>query len=578
MAAEPVELLNLKHPEAVADLHRRYAAAGSRILIANTFAANRLALDEFGLADRVSAISAAGVRLAREAAGPDRMVWASIGPLSLGLKLDDFPAERLAEVYTEQCAALTAADALVLETFTDPRESAAALAAAARTGLPIIFQVGNTGGGAAQWERVQALLSLAERHGAAAVGTNCRHPADTLRTAQFLLGHTRLPVTASTNAGHPRIDRGRVIYDFAARDLRDEGARLAAIGVAVIGGCCGTTPEHIRELAAAVGGRPVASRTTAVEVLATPSPETAGAGQPAPNAVRSLLGSPRFLVSVEIRADRKLRPEAILAGAGVIAEAGADLFDVPDNPGATVGRDATVMAARLQEATGVPSMPHKAVTQSNLIQMHSALIGAWDLGLRGLLAVTGDPPSTGHLAGMASRVADVKSSVELLRLVRTLREGHMINGEEIADPPDFCAGCAFGAASPAQAGWLQKKRDAGAEFVFTQPVFALDDLRRLLDSASLPGLRLFPGIMPLTGRKNAEFFASGRIPGIRIPDAVVQAFGKYASPADQRRFGLDAAAQLATAIAREARGLYLIMPFGRDSFKETAAIVRGVRA
>jgi len=575
-ASEPVELLNVRRPEAVRDLHLRYADAGSQILVTNTFSANRLALEDCGMAGDVSSVNAAGVALAREAAGSERMVWASVGPLSLGLRFDDFSAERLLDVYAEQCAALAAADAIVLETFTELREATAALDAAARTGLPVIFQVGNTGGGSGQWERVQALVALAERHGVVAVGTNCRHPADTLRAARFLLGCTRLAVTASTNAGHPGIERGRVIYDFAPCDLREEGERLAALGVAVIGGCCGTTPEHVRELAGAVAGRPVAARPEAVTTGGVAVAEEP-ARERAANPVRMLIAAPRFLVSVEIRADRKSSLEAIATGAGLIAEAGADLFDVPDNPGATVGRDAAVVAARLQDATGVPSFPHKGVTQSNLLQMHSSLIGAWDLGIRGLLAVTGDPPSMGHLSGMASRVSDVRSSVELLRLVATLREGRMINGEEVANAPDFCVGCATGAPTSAQVSWLRKKRDAGAEFAFSQPVFTYDDLRRLIDAASIEGLRLFPGLMPLTGRANAEFLASGRIPGIRVPAAVVEAFGKYPKPADQRRFGLETAVELAIAVTREARGIYIIMPFGRDSFIEVSGIVRRLR-
>ncbi len=478
--------------------------------------------------------------------------------------------------YREQCAHLAGADALLLETFEDLREARAALEAAAGTGLPIVFQVGNTGGGPRKWERIDALLSEAHRAGAAAVGTNCRHPDDIVPVASYIAAHTNLPVTASPNAGHPRIERGLVTYEFTPDELADVGARLAAVGVAVVGGCCGTTPEHVRRLAQALGGRPVVPRQR-IEAPAPSVSRVPEAEGVRPNPVRDLIRSSRFVISVEIRADRMRPVEAIVKGASEIAEAGADMFDVPDNPGATVGRDAMVTAARLQETLALPAIAHTSVTQANLMKLHSLLIGSWDLGLRGLLAITGDAPSMGHLGNLAHRVGDLRSSVELLRLIGRLREGTIINGEEVADPPDFCAGCAVGQGTPAQVRWLEKKVDAGAEFIFSQPVFTLDDYQRLRDAVAELPIRFFPGLMPLVSRRNAEFLAGGRIPGIIVPDEIVAAFAQYSSAEDQRRFGLEQAAQLAVDIARDARGLYLIMPFGKRCYAETAGIVRAVR-
>jgi homocysteine S-methyltransferase len=254
-----------------------------------------------------------------------------------------------------------------------------------------------------------------------------------------------------------------------------------------------------------------------------------------------------------------------------------DLFDVPDNPGATVGRDAMVTAARLQDALQIPAICHLSVTQSNLIRLHSSLIGCWDSGLRGLMAITGDAPSMGHLGNLAHRVVDVRSSVELLRLIRGLRDGKIINGEGLADPPDFCAGCAIARPIPAQTRWLRTKIDAGAEFVFSQPVFTLDDYKKLCDAVAGLPIRFFPGIMPLTSHRNAVSLASGRIPGIHVPADVVTRFEQYESPEDQRRFGLDQADELAAGISADASGLYLIMPFGKRCYEDTARIIRRIR-
>ena len=198
--------------------------------------------------------------------------------------------------------------------------------------------------------------------------------------------------------------------------------------------------------------------------------------------------------------------------------------------------------------------------------------------MRGLLAVTGDAPSMGPFAQWARRVADVRSSVELLRLIRGLREGRLLSGERLADPPDFCAGCAVGRPTPAQARWLRAKVEAGAEFAFSQPVFCIEDYERLREVVEGLPIRLFPGVLPLASRRNAEALAGGRIPGIEVPPRVVAAFARYDSPEDQRRHGWDAAAELACAIAASARGLYLIPPFGRRGCADMADLIRRVRA
>jgi homocysteine S-methyltransferase len=294
--------------------------------------------------------------------------------------------------------------------------------------------------------------------------------------------------------------------------------------------------------------------------------------------VRQAIESDRTVISVEIRADRGDDLTGICAGALDVVAAGADLLDVPDKPGATVGRDAAVVAARLQEVTGRPAIAHRTAIHCNLLEAHTHLIGAWDLGLRGLLALTGDPPSIGPLGAVTSRVMDVRSSVELLRLVRTLRSGATVTGDPIRDPPDFCAGCAVGRPDPSHIEWLRRKVDAGSEFVFSQPVFDFDEFRRLQDSVGPLGLRLFPGILPIVSARNALFLAGGNVPGIRVPDALVAGFARFECAADQRKFGLDQATDLACRVVPAARALYLIMPFGRRCYTDSAALVRAVRS
>jgi methionine synthase / methylenetetrahydrofolate reductase(NADPH) len=574
---EPVELLNLRQPELVKNLHTAYRSSGSRILVTNTFSANTVVFEDAGMAELCPEINRAGVAIAREAGDSECMIWASVGPLHLGLRLDDYPAETLLSIYRNQCAALKEADALLLETFVDPREALAALQAAAETGLPMVFQVGNTGGGTQRWKRIDQLLAEALRMGVAAVGANCYHPDEIVRVLSYLGARTDLPLTASPNAGHPLIERGLVKYEFTPDDFANTAIALSDAGVAVIGGCCGTTPDHIRKVADVLKGMPVVTRRH-IPVSAERAPIIPEQTGTTANSIREMMQANRFLVSVEIRADRMLPLDEIVKGASSVAAAGADLFDVPDNPGATVGRDSIVTAARLQQDLRIPSICHFSVTQSNLMRLHSTLIGCWDSGVRGILAVTGDAPSMGHLGNLAHRVVDMRSSVELLRLIRGLRSGHIINGEALADPPDFCAGCAVGRPIPAQVRWLKTKIDAGAEFVFSQPVFAVDDYKRLRDALQGLPIRVFPGLMPLISHRSAVFLASGRIPGITVPTDVVTSFERYHDPEDQRQFGLEQACKLGAVIAEEASGLYLIMPFGKRCYDDTAQIVRFVRA
>ncbi|MBN2030280.1 bifunctional homocysteine S-methyltransferase/methylenetetrahydrofolate reductase [bacterium] len=572
-----VELFNLEKPESVKAIHKAYKNAGSNILVTNTFAANAITLSEANAESICEKINKTGVDLAREVAGDDCLVWASVGPLSLGLKHDDYTDQQLLDTYAEQCHSVTEADAIVLETFVNLREARAALKAATSAGLPVVFQMGNTGRGSTGRTKMDALLSAAEEAKVSAFGTNCRHPDEIVEVIRYVSKRTSLPLTSSPNAGNPNIVRGYVTYDFPPVEFLNIAKQLVEQGASLIGGCCGTTPEHIRLIASELVGVSVKPRLKSVkqsyEITTKIREKTE-----TPNTIRQLMNSDTFLISVEIRADKTLDLLTICNNAKQIVQAGADLLNVPDNAGATIGRDASVVASRLQETTGVPSIFHKTVTQTNLLSIHSTLIGCWDLGLQGILAVTGDSPSLGSLAHMASRVSDLKSSVELLRLVRTLRSGQTISGERIANPPDFCAGCAIGKPTIPHIDWLKKKKEAGAEFVFSQPVFTIDDFQRLHDQVGKMELRFFPGLMPLLSLRNAAFLAGGRIPGISVPENVIHEFSRYEDREDQRKLGMDHAFELAETISKEAKGIYIIMPFGKSCYSDTARIVSMMRS
>lgn len=569
-----VEALNLIHPDAVRALHQAYRDAGSQILIANTFAANCIIMED-ELAEQCDAINRTGVELAREVAQRDCAVWASMGPLSLNLRHADYEFEQLQDIYTKQCRVLKEADAIVLETCTDIRETKAAVEAINSIKMPFILQIGNVGTGPEHAEKIEQFIEIAISGGAIAIGTNCRNPSELLDVAGYLASRTKLPITAAPNAGQPAIERGLITYNFSPDDFLATAQKLLSLGVSVIGGCCGTTPEHIKKISK-LAGQPVRTRKT-IEAKPKILPAEETLQHPTENKIRRLMTNNSFVISVEIRADRKQTLEEIITGVSKIASAGADMFDVPDNPGATISRDAMVTASTLQKRLGLPSICHMTVTQSNLLRLHSSLIGCWDSGLQGVLAITGDSPAIGELAHSAKRVSDLRSSVELLRLIQEMKKGKTIHDQHIADAPDLCAGCAVGGSTPAQIEWLKKKVDAGAEYVFSQPIFTIEDFERLRDAVAPLKIRLLPGIMPLTSRKSAEVLSKGQIPGIKVPPAMVAAFDQVTDRESQRRLGIDKAIELAKAIAETSQGLYIIMPFGKTCYTETAQIISSVR-
>ncbi len=569
-----IEWLNVQEPKKVAGVHEAYRDAGAQVLVTNTFAASPLRLRDSHHEDSCVAINEAGVKVAREAAAGQAAVWCSVGPLNLSLRLADFSDDELTDCYREQVQALTLGDALVLETFREVREARAALTAAKETDLPVIFQTGGV-----RLARAADLLALALDAGVEAVGTNCSHPTQVVQLVEFLVGACELPVTAFPNAGTAHMDRGFVAYDFEPTTMLQVAKKCLDAGASLVGGCCGTTPAHIAQVVRGVGQREVIARET-LPVSVVTRQDTIVVDARGPNAIRNLMKSDSFVISVEVRPSRMKALSDIVSEAQQLVDAGVNMLDVPDNAAAVVGRDAMVTASALQHELEIPCVAHKSVTQTNLLNLHSSLLGCWDSGLQGLLCISGDPPATGHLSGQASRVTDLRSSVELLRLLGTLRGGELINGDRLADPPDFCGGCGVGSGPKLgpQIRWLGKKVDAGAEFVFSQPVFSIDQFRALRDEVSQFPIRLFPGLFPVPSLRGAEFLASGGVPGINVPDSYVEMLTRYSKPEDQKSAGMDFARDLAMEVAAESSGIYIIMPFSKTCYTDTAELVRSVRA
>lgn len=594
MSGAPLDLpeglaLDENGRESIRRAHRRYLEAGAQILETNTFAANPLRLESFALADQCERIIAGAVRIAKSVAGGRALVAGAVGPLDLGLSAKDMSSDLISQSYRRQIQALAenGVDLIMLETFASPDEARLALAEAEATKLPVFFSIGGQTISRPYARRaVEELIALANQARVQVVGINCLAPYDLSRVLPAILRNTRLPVLAYPNAGTPSVVRGKIEYDCPIEVLIAEAQNWRNQGVSILGGCCGTGPQHIAALSEHFARKPVMARATAPATITAPAkpretiPGVAKSAAAA-NPVRRKLGSTqKILVAVEVRPALNHPLAQTVASVCPIAESGADFFDVPDNAGANPGRDCMACGALLQQAyPEIPAIVHKTATQTNALHLHSYLLGAADLGVRGVLALTGDPPHVGTFDRFSSRIHDVRNSVELLRLIGLLRAGTLMNGQPFAGPVDFAAGCAFAPTNSLknQVQWLRKKIEAGAEYAFTQPIFDFDDFQKMREALADIDLPIFTGILPLVSAQQAIFLQSGKIPGMNVPTAAVKRVADFSDAGDQAKAGIALAQELIGRTAGLTRGLYLIMPFHKKAISFTAELVGFIR-
>lgn len=571
--------------ETVRSVHRSYVQAGADLILTNTYGANSLKLTRYGLEKRVREINLAGARLARECAGDDRFVGGSIGPLEIVGAEEEYTEEDLRALFREQMSALVdgGVDFLALETFQDLAEATAALKEAVSFGVPVSFAVGGvtrgrTGTGADPRE----FVLTAERLGAHLAGANCRGPWDILETLQLLAQVTSLPLVAMPNAGYPEIDRGRVVYNVEPSQFRDYAQRFVEAGATIVGGCCGTDARHVscmREAVRSLAPPPIRS-VSRVRVLSSEAAPTATPEETPPNAIEEVFRTVPFITSVEMRPSREHPLADYLEAGRRLAREGVHLFDVPDNAGAKVNIDPMVAAHQLQAATAIPTIVHLSTSHRNLVATQSYLLGCWQMGIQAILGVTGDHPNVGDHDKYAHRVVDVKSSVNLIRLIRGLNEGYLFN-KAPCTRSNFMVGGGFnpGRGLTAQVRWLERKLEAGAQFIYTQPVFRIDEVDAMLDATAHLNVPILVGILPLTSIRNAEFFAAGKIPGIIVPPEILERFQATETPEEARHLGLDLARDLACRVRlrKRIRGIYIIPPFGKDRYGMVCDLLAAAR-
>ncbi len=551
-------------------MHREYVTAGAELIETNTFGANPVKLAQYGLADDTEAINAAAARLARRAAGTDVAVLGAIGPL--GVRMEPFgelAAVEAEAAFGRQVDGLLAGgvDGFCLETFSDAAELAAAIRAVkARTTLATMAEM-TVGADActAYGTAPEAFGPLLAAEGADVVGVNCSiGPQVVLEAIERLARVVQVPLAAQPNAGLPRDIADRKIYMASPEYMAEYARRMVEAGARFVGGCCGTTPEHIHAIRAYV--RSVVPHRVAVTPVETAAPEGV---TPVPLGERSRFGARlaagAFITTVEIVPPRGVDPEPMLAQARRLKAAGIDAVNVPDGPRAQSRQGALLSGLLIERETGLESVVHYACRDRNLLGMLSDLLGAAASGLHNLLVVTGDPPKMGPYPD-ATAVFDI-DAIGLTNLVARLNRGLDPGGNPIGPPTRYVHGVGVNPAAPdlehelRRFGW---KAEAGACFAITQPVFDRARLEQFLARTEAFGVPIIAGIWPLLSLRNAEFLAN-EVPGVSVPADILDRMRRASAKGKETALaeGVAIAREMLDAVRGTVRGVQVSAPFGR---------------
>jgi len=583
------DAMNLTQPDLVEDVHREYVRAGADVLETNTFGANRIKLGSFGLADKLKEINLAGVQIARRAAGDRAYVAGSIGPL--GIRIEPWGktgVDEARDYFREQAEALVAGgvDLFILETFRDLNEIGAAIdAVRAVSALPIVAQMtteedGNTQDGTPPEQFAPEL----EKRGATIIGVNCAvGPAPMLETIERMEAVTRMTLSAQPNAGKPRDVEGRNIYLCSPEYMASYARRFILHNVRLVGGCCGTTPEHIKQIKAAVRAG------TAAHADAAPSPAAADARA---RAARASIAAPpirreqksrlagemvrgRFVIGVELLPPRGFEAEPAIQRARELRRYGVDVINIPDGQRAGARLSALSLAVLIEQQANIETLLHYSCRDRNLLGIQSDLLGAHAMGIRNLLLITGDPGRVGDYPD-ATAVFDV-DSIGLTNVVTRFNHGSDMGGQPIGAPTGFHIGVSANPAASNLDEELKRfdyKVEAGAEFIVTRPVFDLANFERFLKRIEHAHLPVIAGIFPFESARNAEFMAN-EVPGIRVPDALMERMRRADGQAAAEAEGIQIAKEISRGLRQMVQGVQVSTQSG--NIDAALAVIDGLR-
>ncbi|MGQ9463140.1 MAG: bifunctional homocysteine S-methyltransferase/methylenetetrahydrofolate reductase [Candidatus Fervidibacter sp.] len=564
----PPEQANITAPDLVKGIHRDYLVAGAQLVTTNTFAVNPFRLKQFGLEKQLKEIVHAAARLARgavEESGVDAFIAGSVGPiehLKYQLELTD---EEIESAYREIITALanSSVDILIFETFVKLDDLRKAVSIAKQiVDLPLIAQLAaiDEGGRGTEGRAALAVFEL-EKLGISAIGTNCGiSPTRNLSMVRAISRLTELPITAFPNLGYAQYVDGRFVYLGDPKEFAKIGEELWLEGANLIGGCCGTTPEHIKLLAEKLKGKKPQLRTVRrVEVKPEEQPKLKS---PMPNFLAKLWQEP--IIIVELDPPRGLNYEPILQGAKLLSSAGVNAISIGDNPLASIRLSNIVMAFLIQREVGIPTICHLAGRDHNLIGAQSLLMGMAVFGIPAVLAVTGDPAKLAPEVG-ASSVYDL-NSFQIIELLKKLNQGVNWVDAPIGLQTDFIIGAGF---NPnvhnlgVEVKRLKRKVEKGAQFALTQSVFEPKRIEACEEVMREVGIPIFVGVAILISAKNAAFWKT--VPGVKMPDEILKRM-ESAPKEKQLAEGMAVAQELVEVALEHLPGVFLIPPFSRAEY------------
>jgi len=576
--------LNLSNPQMIREIHAEYLKAGAGLLETNTFTANRPALAAFGLEDKVAAINKAGAKLAREVADDKAFVGGAVGPISWAVKSSDLlgPAE-MQKIFEEQIGTLaqSGCDVIVLETFLHLEELHIAYQAVrAACDLPVVAQISLKYLGEEEFaglDPAEAAKTI-ESWGADVVGVNCSDgPQGVFEAIKKMAPVTSKPLSAMPNAGLPQMVQGRLIYLASPEYFAEYARRYAQLGVSLIGGCCGTTPAHIREMKKYLKAIRPARRGAAHPVAAT---VPAGI-QIVPAAEKSAFGAAigkKFAVSVEVDPPLGINPQVAIEGAKLLKDMGVDAVNIADGPRAMARMSPMALAVLIKEQVRIEPIVHYCCRDRNLLGIQMDLIGAAALGLNNVLLITGDPPKMGNYPE-ATAVFDI-DAIGLIHFAANLNRGLDFAERPLKEATKLLIGCGVNPGAvdlDLEVSRYKKKVEAGAEFVFSQPVFDIRLLETFFDRIrDVHPIPFLVGILPLASLRNAEFLHN-EVPGMQIPKKIMERMEKAASKEAQQETGLAIARESLVAAKQLAQvtGAYIFPPFG--NYKIVSKILEVIR-
>jgi methionine synthase / methylenetetrahydrofolate reductase(NADPH) len=570
------DAVNLSQPDLVAEVHQGYVNAGADVLETNTFGANRVKLGSFGLADKVHAINVQGARIARHAARERAYVAGAIGPL--GIRIEPWGktgVDEAREFFREQAVALLegGVDLFLLETFRDPNEIGAAIdAVRSICDLPVVAQMTiEDDGNSLDGTPPEVFAPALEARGASVIGVNCSvGPAPMLETIERIAAATALRLSAQPNAGRPRQIEGRYLYLSSPEYMASYARRFIMKGVRLVGGCCGTSFEHIRAIKAAVRGLEASVTGPRVEVrergasVAAPEP-----AKPVAKAEKSRMAHAvsrgKFISVVELEPPRGHQARQLIECARLLRIRGVDLVNVPDVPRASGRMGALSAAVLVEQQAGIEALLHYTCRDRNLLGMQSDLLGAHAMGIRNLLVVTGDPFVAGDYPP-ATGIFDV-DSIGLTNVVTRLNHGLDVGGQSIGEPTAFHIGVAVNPTAldlDEEIRRFDYKVEAGAEFAITQFLYDLRAFETFLKRIESHRIPLIAAIRPFESIVQAELVAN-EMPGIHVPDDLLVRMRECDSPEEAAATGTAIAQELATRVRPMVQGIQVTVSPGSPS-------------